>query len=210
MQAHPAIHAIRAIPTPNVWNNRRNQIIIGIATFVSLMLALRDHVQIDPGAILAFGYLAVFIVPLIGSLTLLLPVPALPIIFLAGGILDPFATALVAAAGMTIGMAATYFAAASNQNTVRNSIANRTGFTGRWARKIFESYEHHPALASFAMSAFSGPAFAFSGIVAGAAGISARTYFAYTLLGRFVFALPLALAGKYTAETIQNLGWITL
>ena len=59
-------------------------------------------------------------------------------------------------------------------------------------------------------SALPGPAFAFSGVVAGAAGVSARTYFLYTFLGRIVIMLPLALAGKFAAETVQSLGWVTI
>ena len=163
-----------------------------------------------PGAVLAFGYLAVFLVPMIGSMTLLLPLPVIPIVFLAGSLLDPVTTGLLAAAGMTLGMAITYFAAASGQHHVRNTIANRSGFTGRLAKKSLGFFERRPALASFALSAFPGPTFAFSGLVAGAAGVPARIYFPYTFLGRIVLMLPLALAGKFAAAIVQSLGWITV
>ena len=190
--------------------SRRQLLIAGAVMFFSLVLVFRDEVRLDAGTILAFGYLAVFILPMIGSMTFLLPLPVIPLIFLAGGLLDPFATGLVAAAGMTVGMALSYFAAASGKDAVRSSIANRTGFAGRWTKKFLGGFERRPALTSFVISAVPSPAFAFSGMVAGAAGVPARTYFVYTFLGRIFTTLPLALAGKYAAETVQSFGWITV
>ena len=204
------MQAYQANYSSTISSGRRKLLIAGAVIFIGLVLAFRDEVHLDPGAVLAFGYVAVFIVPMIGSLTLLLPLPVIPIVFLAGGLLDPVTTGLVAAAGMTVGMAATYFAAASGQDAVRRTIANRNGFTGHLAQKFLGGFERRPALTSFAMSAIPGPHFAFSGLVAGAAGVSARTYFLYTFLGRIVVMLPLALAGKFAAETVQSLGWITV
>ncbi len=204
------MQAYQANISPTNWSGRRKLLIAGAIMFIGLMLAFRNEVHVDPGAVLAFGYVAVFLVPMIGSLTILLPLPVIPLIFLAGGLLDPVTTGLVAAAGMTLGMAATYFAAASGKDAVRTSIARRSGFTGRLAQRFLGGFERRPALTSFAMSAFPGPTFAFSGMIAGAAGVPWRTYFLYTFLGRIVVTLPLALAGKFAAETVQSLGWITV
>ena len=202
--------AIRTIYSPTISIDRRMLLIAGAVIAVALMLTFRDQVNVDAGTILAFGYLAVFILPMICSMTFLLPLPVIPLIILAGGLLDPVTTGLVAAAGFTAGMALSYFAAASGKDAVRSSIANRTGFTGRWTKKILGGFERRPVLTSFVISAIPSPAFAFSGMVAGAAGVRARTYFTYTFLGRIFTTLPLAFAGKYAAETVQSLGWITI
>ncbi|MCH8229140.1 MAG: VTT domain-containing protein [Chloroflexi bacterium] len=200
----------QAIFSSTNWSGRRKLLIAGAVIFIGLILAFYDEVHVDPGAVLTFGYAAVFILPMIASLTLLLPLPVFPIIFLAGGLLDPVATGFLAAAGMTVGMAAMYFAAASGQDAVRSSIANRSGIAGRLAQKFLGGFERRPALATFIMSAIPGPQFSFSGLVAGAAGVPPRTYFLYTFLGRIVVMLPLALAGKFAAEKVQSLGWITM
>lgn len=200
------MQAIQAKFSNTISIDRRKLLIAGAVMFIGLMLVFGDEIRIDPATILAFGYLAVFILPMVASLTLLLPLPVFPIIILAGGVLDPVTTGLLAAAGMTVGMAVMYFAAASGQDTVRNSIANRNGFAGRLAQKCLGGFEHRPALATFMISAIPGPQFSFSGLVAGAAGVPWRTYFFYTFLGRIIVMLPLAFAGKYAAETVQSLG----
>ena len=192
------------------WSGRRKLLVAGAVMFIALVLAFYDDVHVDPGTVLTFGYVAVFIIPMIASLTLLFPLPVFPIIFLAGSMLDPVTTGLLAAAGMTVGMAATYFVAASGQDAVQSSIANRCGIAGRLAQKFLGGFERRPALASFLMSAIPGPHFSFSGLVAGAAGVPWRTYFLYTFLGRIVVMLPLAFAGKFAAEKVQSLGWITV
>ena len=196
--------------TSTNWISQRKLLIAGAVTFVGLAVAFHDEFYIDPGTVLAFGYLAVFILPMIASLTLLLPLPVFPVILLAGGLLDPVATGLLAASGMTVGMAATYFYAASSQDAVRNSIAGRSGFAGRLAQRFLGTFERRPAFASFMMSAIPGPHFSFAGLVAGAAGVPYRTFFFYTFLGRVVVLLPLALAGRFAAETVQSLGWVTV
>ena len=118
------------------WSGRRKLLVAGAVMFIALVLAFYDDVHVDPGTVLTFGYVAVFIIPMIASLTLLFPLPVFPIIFLAGSMLDPVTTGLLAAAGMTVGMAATYFVAASGQDAVQSSIANRSGIAGRLAQKI--------------------------------------------------------------------------
>ncbi len=204
------MHAGKAIFSSKISIDRRKLLIAGAVMFIGLTLAFYDEVHIDPATILAFGYLAVFILPMVASLTLLLPLPVFPIIFLAGGLLDPVTTGLLAAAGMTVGMSVMFFAASSGQDAVRSSIANRSGFTGRLAQKFLGGFERRPALATFMMSVIPGPQFSFSGLVAGAAGVPWRTYFLYTFLGRIVLLLPLALTGKFAAEKVQSLGWITV
>ena len=204
------MQAIQAKFSNTISIDRRKLLIAGAVMLIGLMLAFRNEVQVDAGTLLAFGYLAVFILPMIGSMTFLLPLPVIPLIFLAGGLLDPVTTGLIAAAGMTVGMALSYFAAASGQEAVRSSVAKRNGWTGRMAKKCLDGFERRPALTSFLISAVPSPAFAFSGMVAGAAGVATRTYFFYTFLGRIFTTLPLALAGKFAAEKVQSLGWITM
>ncbi len=204
------MQAIQANLSSTIRIDRQKLLIAGAVMLIGLMLAFRDKVNVDTGTLLAFGYLAVFILPMIGSMTFLLPLPVIPLIFLAGGLLDPVTTGLVAAAGMTVGMALSYFTAAAGQDAVRSSIADRSGFTGRLARKFLDGFERRPALTSFLISAVPSPAFAFSGLAAGAAGVPVRTYFFYTFLGRIVVILPLALSGKFAAETVRSLGWINV
>ena len=192
------------------WSGHRKLFIAVAVILVGLILALHYGVRVDPAAVLTCGYVAVFGRQMVASLTLLLPLPVFPVIFLAGGVLDPVTTGLLAAAGMTVGMVPTYFAAGSGKGGVRKSIDNMNGFTGRLAQRFLGGFDRRPALASFVMAAIPGPQFSFSGLVAGAAGVSWRTYFPYTFVGRTVVMLPLALAGKFAAETVQSLGWITV
>jgi membrane protein DedA with SNARE-associated domain len=198
------MQAQRAISTISNWSTTQKLLIAAVIALGSIAFTYRSEFKVDPATILAFGYLAIFLFPLIGSL--IPPIPVTPFIFLAAGIFDPLAITIIAAAGMTVGMTITYYTAASHKQAVQNKIANRTGIIGRLANKTLKAFENKPALTTFAISAIPGPFCAFSGVLAGSAGVPARTYFINTYLGRIITVIPLVIAGKYAASSIQNLG----
>src|SRR6056297_2662258 len=55
------------------------------------------------GLIGAYGYLGVFIVSLISSASIILPLPGFAVIFASGAFLDPFWVAVISGIGFAIG-----------------------------------------------------------------------------------------------------------
>ena len=53
-------------PSTN-WISQQKLLIVGVVTFIGLAVAFHDEVYVDPATVLAFGYLAVFILPMIAS-----------------------------------------------------------------------------------------------------------------------------------------------
>jgi len=56
-----------------------------------------------------YGYLGVFLISLIGSVSIVLSIPYIPIIYLLGTFLDPFFIALTGGLGSAIGELSGYF-----------------------------------------------------------------------------------------------------
>ena len=177
-----------------------------LAATLATAFILRDRVHLEPDSLITYGYIAVFLVPLIGSLTLLLPLPSLPLIFLAGAILNPLATAVVASAGMTVGLIPQYKLGASGSGKLQQALAGKKNRVARLANGLIEKFAGHQALSPFLLAAVPTPVFAFAGVISATAGIRLWKFQLYTLLGRTLFSLGIAMAGFFAADRITALG----
>ena len=97
-------HTIRTITTTwqGVSPRARLRSLLGLAAIVGLS-ALIVVLPVDYRAMGSYGYLGVFIVTLISTASLVLPVPYLATIVVAGSFLDPKLVALVAGFAAAIG-----------------------------------------------------------------------------------------------------------
>jgi uncharacterized membrane protein YdjX (TVP38/TMEM64 family) len=136
-----------------------------------------------------YGYVGVFAATLLGSASVVLPVPGLAIVYVAGSIWNPLAIGLIAALGDTIGEATGYLAGYAGQGIVENSsLYNR--FAGWMSR--------HGFLTILILSAVPNPFFDMAGIAAGASRFSARRFFLATWIGKTVKDVTVAVAGFYS------------
>ena len=204
--------------TPVVTNNspetnsksRRSTVAGWVGTVVILAavaapIALQRYITFDPGLVMAFGYLAVFLLGVLGSVTFFLPVPVLSLVFAGATVLNPFLLAIVAAAGITLGMAGCYALGKAGSRVAERSQPEPGSRLYRWSQRVAEWYTRNVTTASFFIAAIPNPVFDYAGYLAGLAGVDQKRFLAATFLGKVVQSLVVALLGYYAFEQISHL-----
>jgi membrane protein DedA with SNARE-associated domain len=161
-----------------------------LATYVILRGLGEDSLA----SLQALGYGAAFLVPLLGSVTIALPLPGTAAVLATAATLNPFAIAIVAAAGMTVGMAPSYALGRAGGGKLERLTLKGNGRIRGFYAKLCGLLTHRPQLASFVLAAIPNPVFDFAGLLAGAAKVPVWKFFPYTFLGRMVYILPFAFA----------------
>jgi uncharacterized membrane protein YdjX (TVP38/TMEM64 family) len=163
-----------------------------VVILITLAVVLfRDHlVQYE-----RYGYLGVFLTTLAGSATVVLPVPGLAVVYLAGSLWNPVAVGLVAGLGDALGEATGYLAGYAGQ-----------GLVEEWGLyKRFESWmRRNGFLTILVLSIVPNPFFDLAGVAAGASGFSGKWFFLATWIGKTVKDVSFALAGFYSIPVFAN------
>ena len=165
--------------------------LIVVILITLLILLLRDRlVQYE-----RYGYLGVFLTTLAGSATVILPVPGLAVVYLAGSIWNPLLVGLAAGLGDAMGEATGYLAGYAGQGLVEDS-------------KLYLRFERwmsrHGFLTVLILSAVPNPFFDMAGIAAGASGFSAKRFFLATWIGKTIKDVAFALAGFFSVPLLAN------
>jgi len=72
-----------------------------------------------------YGYLGVFIVTLLGNITIIIPIPFALVIYLCGSFLDPLILGLVAGVAATIGELSSYLVGRGGRRVIEDKYGNR-------------------------------------------------------------------------------------
>lgn len=142
-----------------------------------------------------FGYLGVFLVSLITSSTVLLPLPGALVIFAAGAELNPFLVAIFAGLGASFGELTGYAVGWGSKKTVTKKYAKQL----EEIRKLFGRWGGDFVIFVFAILPLP---FDIIGIFCGNIGWDIRRFFAAMLPGKIIKFLVVAYAGYY------SLGWL--
>ena len=142
-----------------------------------------------------YGYVGVFVATLLGSASVILPVPGLAIVYLGGSIWNPLFVGLAAGLGDAMGEATGYLAGYAGQGLIEDS-------------KLYTRFERwmnlHGFLTIFILSAVPNPFFDMAGIAAGASRFSAKRFFLATWIGKTIKDVTVALAGYYSLPLFTN------
>jgi uncharacterized membrane protein YdjX (TVP38/TMEM64 family) len=144
----------------------------------------------------AFGYPGVFLVTLLSSATVALPVPGLALVFAAGASFNPLLVGLAAGIGAGIGEITGYLVGYGG----RGAVENRPNY-GRIRRWM----ERYGAWVIFAMALVPNPVFDVAGITAGVMRIPVWIFLLAASAGNVVKATVVALAGAGTASLVSPL-----
>jgi len=143
-----------------------------------------------------YGYLGVFITTLVGSATVVLPVPGLALVYVGGSIWNPILVGLVAGLGDAIGEATGYLAGYAGQGLLEN-------------QRLYVRFENwmqrNGFLTILILSAIPNPFFDLAGIAAGASGFPGRWFFLAAWIGKTIKDVTFALAGYYSLSFFTNL-----
>lgn len=144
-------------------------VVIGLSLFI---FSIRE----DATKLAYLGYPGVFLIAFMAYATVILPAPALAIIFTFGGVLsNPLAVAIAASLGATLGEISGYLAGFGGQVMVeRLDIYQRLTF---WMQK-------HGSITVYVLSAIPNPFFDIAGMAAGALRMPLPSFLFWCFLGQ--------------------------
>jgi len=167
-------------------------------------LAIQRYMHIDPGVITAIGIPAIVVLGFLGSVAVLLPVPVLSIVFSAAAVVNPFAPALAAAFGITLGMAVCYYLGRkglsrfSRSESVSPVIPDKALTAYDWSR-------NNVVVSSFLLAATPNPIFDYAGYAAGAGRFNPRRFLLGTFLGKLTQSIVIGYVGSTFGDRVINL-----
>ncbi|MBI1973712.1 VTT domain-containing protein [Candidatus Micrarchaeota archaeon] len=154
--------------------------------------------------LLSLGYLGAFLAGMISSVSLFLPLPGFIVVFLLGSQLNPIGVGVLGGLGAAIGELTGYLIGLGGQKLATLKNKKRA----KWLNRIERAFQkYHPGAIIFAFAATPLP-FDFIGIFCGATGYPAKHFFMYTLAGKLLKYLFIALAGFYGSEWVKS--WFSL
>jgi len=147
--------------------------------------------------LIKYGYIGIFLISLIGSATIFLPLPSAIFVFIAGALLNPFLVGLFAGIGSAIGEFTGYALGLGGRKIMKK----------KWKKEIkkieglFQNYGGFLVILIFAATPLPDD---ITGIVAGILRYPIKKYFLASLIGKIVLHLLLAYAGFYGTKWVLS------
>jgi len=163
-------------------------ILIGITATI---FVYRDNVE----DLQEYGYLGAFLISLISTATIILPVPGIAAIYFLGDIYNPFLIGIAAGAGSALGEITGYLAGYSGQVIVENNKLYLR--MERWMK-------HRGSIVIFLLSLVPNPFFDLAGAIAGVLRYPLWKFLAVCFAGKTLKNLIIAYAGYYTVEGVLD------
>lgn len=140
-----------------------------------------------------YGYLGAFVISLMASAVVIIPVPGLPVVFLLGAILNPFIVGLMVGLAEPIGELTGYMAGYSGRIT----LENRKSYT-----RLQDWMKRRGTLVLFGFSSIPNPVFDAAGIAAGALRYPLWKFLLVLFLGKTIKGTLVALAGYWSLRLL--------
>ncbi|NPA26776.1 MAG: VTT domain-containing protein [Chloroflexi bacterium] len=138
-----------------------------------------------------YGYLGLFVLTFLSNATVIFPAPSMVLPLTMATVLNPWAVAVVSAAGATLGELSGYLA----------------GFTGkafvedyRLYRRVQSWMARHGEVTLFILAALPVPIFDLAGIIAGATRVPVLRFLLWTFLGKLVKMLSITVLGHWVGR----------
>jgi uncharacterized membrane protein YdjX (TVP38/TMEM64 family) len=171
---------------PNGWKMTaaRITVLIIVIAITIFVYSIRYEVQM----LRQYGYFGIFAINVIGSATIVLPAPALSMVFMAGGLnaLDPFWIGVAAGVGATLGELTGYGAGFSGQAIVEHA---------KMYERLHQLTDRYGMLTIFILAIIPLPFFDLAGMAAGALRMPLHQFIIATLSGKLIKMWLAAYAG---------------
>ena len=158
-------------------------------------MVLAELLQWSQSMVAGFGYLGIFIVSIVGSATIILPVPAFLAIFAAGSVLNPWLIGIIGGLGSTIGEFTGYLVGMGGKKVIEKRHKKWLDRAKVW----FEKHGAFPIIFLFAATPLPDDVV---GILCGVIKYDVKKFFLATLIGKIVMTTALAWGGFY------GIGWV--
>jgi len=156
---------------------------------------VQQYLSISPEVAGAIGIPAIIILGFIGSVTVIIPVPVLSLVFAGATILNPIVLVIAAAASITAGMAVCYvLGKRGHSRAVRAAESSQERFP-KPITNLYSWSTENVATASFLLAATPNPVFDYAGFIAGAGRMNPKRFLAGTFVGKIAQASVIAFLG---------------
>jgi uncharacterized membrane protein YdjX (TVP38/TMEM64 family) len=175
----------------------------GILVIAAIAVVLTFALDLGTNDLEKYGYGGLFLIALLRSASVVIPMPGGGITFAAGGLLEPAlgipAPVLV---GLTVAVAESFGELTGYGAGVGGSnLLSRRKLYGR----IRTWVERRPFTAVLGMALFPSPLFDVAGLAAGAVRVPLRTFYPALLIGKAVRGITVATMGYYSIGLIDRL-----
>ena len=184
---------------PPRWR-REYTVLLLVALFVSVLAFLFFFLDFDLQELRQFGYLGIFLIALVGSASVALPLPGAAVVVGSGQVVDdvigiPFflVVGVVAALGETLGELTGYVAGLGG----RAVIEHRSGY-----RHLEGWMRQHGIATMFVLSVIPNPIFDIGGFVAGAVRMPIWHFLVTVFVGKTIKNTLLAFGGDVGLEAL--------
>jgi len=150
----------------------------------------------------SLGYLGVFFSSLLGSATVIFPVPIFIIIFTAGAVLNPFLVGIIAGIGSAIGEVVAYGIGFGGRKLLEKRVEVKKKGLGYWLHRGQQWMHRRGGFLTIFIFAATPLPDDIIGIICGSIKYDIKKFFIACLLGKILLSLGLAYAGYY------GLGWV--
>ena len=158
-------------------------------------LAIQRFLTIDPKVVGPVGIPMIILLGFIGSVTVIILVPVLPLVFTGAAILNPVGLVIAAAASITAGMAVCYILGRRGHSRAARVSAESQASLPAPISSFYSWSTDNVGTASFLIAATPNPMFDYAGIVAGAGRVDVRRFLAGTFFGKMAQASVITFLG---------------
>jgi membrane protein YqaA with SNARE-associated domain len=145
-----------------------------------------------------WGYLGIFLVNLIGSATIIFPIPAFLVVFIFGAILNPWLVGISAAFGAALGEVVGYAVGLGGKKVIEKKYE-------KWLKKANKWMEKHRAFFIVTLFAATPLPDDILGIFCGAIKYDLKKFFLASLTGKLIMNLSLALGGYFGMQWVLTI-----
>jgi membrane protein DedA with SNARE-associated domain len=177
---------------------------IFVAFFAGLIGVVAIALQLGPTDVQRWGYPGLFLIALLRSASVVIPVPGAGITFAGGAFLDshfgipaPILVGLTVAIAESIGEFTGYAAGLGGSRMLEG---------GRFYERVKSWVQRRAAVTIFAMSLFPSFVFDVAGLAAGATAVPVRTFYPAMLAGKIIRGITVATLGYYSVGAVED--WV--
>jgi membrane protein DedA with SNARE-associated domain len=167
-------------------------------------IAVQKFLVIDPAVIGMVGIPMIILLGFIGSATVVVPVPVLPLVFTGAAVLNPVGLVIAAAASITAGMAVCYILGRRGHSRAAR-VAEAQAKLPTPISNLYTWSTDNVGTASFLIAATPNPVFDYAGLIAGAGRLDVRKFLAGTFAGKIAQASVIAYLGHTLGEKLFSI-----
>jgi membrane protein DedA with SNARE-associated domain len=166
-------------------------------------IAIQHYFSFSPELVGAIGIPAIIILGFLGSVTVMVPVPVLSVVFAGATIINPVLLVVAAAASITAGMAVCYILGKRGHSRAARAATTSQERFPKPITNLYAWSAENVGTASFLIAATPNPVFDYAGFIAGAAKMNPQRFLAGTFMGKIAQSSVIAYLGHTLGEQVN-------